>query len=274
MTVILMTEGAGARSAEVAAGIAQSLGLELIEQQRVEQLVAERIQIDQSAVRRLIEGNASLLERWRVDGRRLSRYIAEEIVRLAVRGKVLIQCCGAVALLRPIRHVICVHICDPVRARARVTIKRPPPCESIASPEMHCADGLHTGRRKLFGSGLENPEHYHLVLNTARIPVDECVEQVRRLAESPHFQPNSISLAMLDHLLQETGSHSLLNSDAPCGRLPEILEVDVGTCRVRLSGISSNEQAVARIEEHLRGKHASKLLADHLARLPPREGII
>jgi len=36
-----------------------------------------------------------------------------------------------------------------------------------------------------------------------------------------------------------------------------VLDVDIGSCQLRLSGVSSNEEAIARIEEHLRGRQSA-----------------
>jgi hypothetical protein len=45
---------------------------------------------------------------------------------------------------------------------------------------------------------------YHMVLNTARMPVDACVKAVCQLAEHPNFQddPATISAALADKLLE------------------------------------------------------------------------
>jgi hypothetical protein len=47
MTIILMTQEMGSRGDEVAAGIAECLGVELVHRERLERCVAERIQIDE-----------------------------------------------------------------------------------------------------------------------------------------------------------------------------------------------------------------------------------
>jgi hypothetical protein len=121
MTVILITQEIGSRGDEVAAGIAECLDLELVHRERLERCVAERTQIDEATVQRIFKGNTSLLERWVIDERRLSRCMQEEIVRLAVRGDVLVQTWRTVPLLRLIKHVVCVHVC----AKRHTTAFRP-----------------------------------------------------------------------------------------------------------------------------------------------------
>ena len=109
-------------------------------------------------------------------------------------------------------------------------------------------------RRWLFARNCEGIECYDLVLNTERIPVDECVEQVRRVAQSPHFQPTAASHAMLANFEQEDYNKPLLISDLCAGRSAPVLEVDVGGDTIRLSQEMSSEEAIARVEQHLRGK--------------------
>ena len=84
MAVILMTQESGSHGDEVAAGIAECLGVELVNQERLQRSIAERIQIDEPTVQRILKGKASLLERWMVDGRRFSRCMGEERDRKSV----------------------------------------------------------------------------------------------------------------------------------------------------------------------------------------------
>ena len=71
MTVILMTHEAGADGDAVAAAIAQCLGIELVRREHLERQIAERLRIDEGVVRRMLAGDASLLERWTSDRGRL-----------------------------------------------------------------------------------------------------------------------------------------------------------------------------------------------------------
>ena len=117
MTVILMTYEAGADGDEVAAAIAQCLGVELVRREHLERQIAERLRIGEGMVRRMLAGNASLLERWMIDRRRLRHAMTEQVVRLAVQGDVLIQTWSIAPVLRPVRHLICLHLRAPALAR-------------------------------------------------------------------------------------------------------------------------------------------------------------
>ncbi len=116
-------------------------------------------------------------------------------------------------------------------------------------------------RRWLFARNCEGIECYDLVLNTERMPVDECVEQVRRVAQSPKFQPTAASQAILANFGQEGYNNSLLISDLYARRSAPVLEVHVGSDTIRLSQGMSSEEAIARVEQHLRGRGDRAALA-------------
>lgn len=258
MTVILVTQEIGSRGDEVAAGIAACLGFELVQGEGIEQCLAERMQISKCTVHRLLEGNASLVERWMVDPRRLLRCMKAEVVKLAARGNIVVRSWGAAALLRPIRHVICVHVYAPARAQLL-----PPAAKSGAMVPCRRLQRRGAKMSRWLSGEREALEHYDLVLNTERIPLDECVEQVRRLAQGPQFQPTAASRAMLASLGQEACNDALLISDSGAERAAQALEVDVGSDTIRLSPTMSSEEAIARVEQHLRGTKARAALAAH-----------
>jgi len=108
MTVIAMTREIGSFGLDVAAGLAARLGLEIIQSDIVANRIAKRLGVDESAVLRYVNGSASLLERWQIDRRRLFHHAAEEILRLAQQGNVLIKGWGVATLLRDLPGVSAV----------------------------------------------------------------------------------------------------------------------------------------------------------------------
>jgi len=49
-------------------------------------------------------------------------------------------------------------------------------------------DAAHNGAmQRMFGIDWTDPAHYTIVLNTARVPVQECVDCIVRLVQSPAF---------------------------------------------------------------------------------------
>ena len=123
MVAIAMTREMGTLGKDVAQGIADSLGLKVVHSELVEHDLAARLGVQESAVHRYLEGNASLLERWKIDKEKLSQYTAEEILELARGGNVVIRGWGAVAVLRAVPHVLRVRVCAPIRFRERVIME-------------------------------------------------------------------------------------------------------------------------------------------------------
>ena len=204
MAVIAMTREMATLGKDVAAGLADRLGLTVVHHELVEHGIAERAGMPESEVHRFLEGEASLVQRWKVDRKRLSRYTAQEILQLAVNGNVLIRGWGATYLLRSVPHVICIRICAPMDFRERVLMQRLAIKDrTLARQEIEGNDRAHNRTmQKLFAIDWTDPSLYDLVLNTARVPVKACVEHIARLAEEPTFQETAQSrTALLDELI-------------------------------------------------------------------------
>ncbi len=189
MPVIAMTREMATRGSEVAAGLAERLGLAVVHHEIVEHDIAERTGMPESEVHRFLEGETSLLERWTVDRKRLSRYTAQEILELAAKGNVLIRGWGAAYLLRSVPHVVCVRICAPMAYREGVLMERLRLRDGgVARREIERNDAAHNGTmQKLFGIDWTDPSLYAIVLNTARVPIADCVDHIVRLTKSPAF---------------------------------------------------------------------------------------
>lgn len=205
MAVIAMTREMGTLGKDVAQALAEQMGLRVVHHELVEHDLAACIAMPESSVHRYLEGGASLLERWKIDGKRLSRYTALEILTLAREGNVVIRGWGAAALLWGLPHVLCVRVCAPMAFRERVMMKRLHISDAaLVRREIERNDAAHARTvYGLFGRRWEDPLFYDLVLNTDSVPVDTCVELMRRLAESPAFQETEESRAAIaDKLLE------------------------------------------------------------------------
>ena len=85
MTVIAMTREMGTLGKDVAAGVAERLGIEVVHHELVERQLAEQLEMTESAVHRFLEGEASMWERWKIDSKKLSRFTAVDLLELATR---------------------------------------------------------------------------------------------------------------------------------------------------------------------------------------------
>jgi cytidylate kinase len=199
MAVIAMTREMGTLGKDVVAGLAERLGLEVIHHRLVEHDIAETSGLPENKVHRFLEGEASLLERWRIDRRRMRCCTAQEIFELAAKGNVLIRGWGSVYLLRSVPHVFSVRVCAPMEFREAVVMQRLGLKDRAAARrEIERDDAAHNGAMQgMFGIDWTDPAHYTIVLNTARVPVQECVDSIVRLVQSSAFAETEESKAEL-----------------------------------------------------------------------------
>jgi cytidylate kinase len=216
MAIIAMTREMGSLGKDVAAGLADQLGLKVVHHELVEHDLAERLGLPESTVHRYLEGGASLFERWKIDKQKLSRYTAEEILELAQQGNVIIRGWGATGVLRHIPNVLRVRVCADMAFRERVMMERLGLNDAgVARREIERNDAAHAGIvRGFFGVDWQNPLLYHLVLNTASLPVETCVKVVRLLAESPAFQETEETRSALADKLLETRVRAVLSENS------------------------------------------------------------
>src|ERR1700674_4689371 len=185
MTVIAMTREIGSHGSEVAAGVAAALGLEIINSEIVVPHVAGSLGVEQSAVQRYLDGKASLFDRWQIDARKLSRHTLDQILNLALKDNVLIRGWGAAALFQGIRGILCVRVCAPMAERVRVMMERLGMKDADATrQEIERFDAANSrAMRAAFNFDWTDALLYHVVLNSARGPVDSCAKPIWALAQ-------------------------------------------------------------------------------------------
>jgi cytidylate kinase len=237
MAVIAMTREIGTLGKDVVAGLAERLGLEVIQHGLVEHDIAETSGLPENKVHRFLEGEASLLERWRMDRRRMRCCTAQEIFELAAKGNVLIRGWGSVYLLRSVPHVLSVRVCAPMEFREAVLMQRLGLKDRAAARrEIERDDSAHNGAMQgMFGIDWTDPAHYTIVLNTARIPVQECVDCIVRLVQSPAFAETEESKAELMNQLISARVRSALERHFG-GDAGAVIETEVKAGQVMLTG--------------------------------------
>jgi cytidylate kinase len=241
MTVIAMTRQLGCLGSEVASGIAGRLGLQIVHSEIVANHVAERLGVGEGAVLRYVDGSASLLERWAINKRKLSRYTAEEILRIAQQGNVLIRGWGAATLLRDMPQVISVLVCASMDFRIRVMMERGAKDADAARAEVERFDAVHARTmRASFNVEQEDALLYHMVLNTERLAVDVCVNAVCQLADHPRFRDRATTRTALADKLLEAKVNSALTEEIGIGIAPTGVRVSAADGRVTLIGTSSS----------------------------------
>ncbi len=246
MTVIAMTREMGSLGKDVALGLSVQLGLAVVHHELVEKELADRMQVRESEVHRFLEGSASMLERWKIDENRLSSYTAGEILQIAQKDNVLIRGWGATQLLKDVPHVIRVRICAPMPARIKRMMERMGiDDDAVARREIERSDTAHTrAMRRFFDADWQDPINYHIVLNTAEIPIEACIDQVRLLTENPAFAPTEASRSVIADKLIEARIREALDDSADFGIHGHSFDIDVKDGKVTVSGAALGQDQI------------------------------
>ena len=245
MAVITMTREMGSLGRDVALGLADRLGLELVQHELVEH-IAEKMHMRESSVNRFLEGRSSLLERWGINENDMSLYTTEELLDVARRGNVLIRGWGATYVMREITHVTCVRICAPLTMRARNVMERVGIADlEVAKKEVRRNDAAYARRMQhLFHVDYRDPMYYDMVLNTEQLPVDACIDMITSATERAESQPTPASTARLDHMLKLAQVRSALRrSDITNRPTPSLtVELDPESGELLLSGVADDQE--------------------------------
>jgi len=188
------------------------------------------------------------------NGRQIRRrltdtHTADEIFDIAMQGRgAVIRGWGATHLLRDVPHAVCVRVCAPFEVRKRRMMERlASEDEEVIAEEIRNNDEAHAAIvRRHFDLRWTDPENYDVVLNTKRVRVDECVEEVLSLVRAPQFAETEGTRRTLDDLALAARVRAALR------RAPETREarvtVNADGGRVALSGAGSTDEMLAFVE--------------------------
>ena len=234
MTVIAMTQEMATLGKDVAVGVAEALNLKLVRHELGDD-VAERLNVRKSLVRSMREGKAGWFEKREVDRSSFAVYAAEQVFDLALKGNVLIRGWGATSQLHPVKHEPCIRICAPLENRVKWLMERLGTDDAdFAREEIERSDSAHAARmRTNFGVDLADPLLYDVVLNTGRLSVKSCAEQVIELTRRREFKPTKASVAHLRNLALEARIHAALRASPESANIHITVEADGGAVTLR-----------------------------------------
>jgi cytidylate kinase len=205
--------------------------------------------VSRSLIKRLREGQAGVIERFTADREGMAIYSAEEVLEIAARGNVVLRGWGATCLLRPVPHVVCVRVTRPFAKRVEWVLEELDSDDAeSAAEEIRRSDQAHSSRMHAqFGVTWGDPLLYDLVLNTERLSVESCVQQIRTLMEQPEFSETEASRAILDSLLLQARVRAALKADE---RTREVnVTIDSTGGRVALRGMVASADELALTAE-------------------------
>ncbi|GAA4359324.1 hypothetical protein GCM10023165_55240 [Variovorax defluvii] len=263
MPVIAMTQEMGSLAKDVSLQLADALGLAVMRHEAIER-VADRAQVSTSLIGRLRDGKAGLVERLTTDKRSVALYTAEEVFSLADAGNVVLRGWGATCLLRPVPHVVCVRITRSLKKRVEWLMAHLDTDDAeFAEAEIRRSDHAHASRmHEQFGVTWGDPVLYDIVLNTDRVSVESCVEQIRRMVNCPEFAETPASRALLADMALEARVRAALK-EHPQTRDTSIT-VQAKQAQVRLRGIVLDAEEREQAESVAAGVPGVRGMANEL----------
>jgi cytidylate kinase len=263
MPVIAMTQEMATLGKDVALGVCDALGLQQVRHE-VGEVVAGRMHVKKSLIRRIREGKASRIEKWAADEKTISIVTAEEVYALAVKGDVLIRGWGGTLLLRNVPHIARIRVCAPMELRIQRLMERlETEDEDLARREIEVYDAARASRmEEHFNVRWGDPTLYDLTLNTERVPIAQCVEQVIALVKSKAFQETPESRRLLADLALQARARAALRADARTAGID--ITVDVAAGRATLRGIVVNDGEKSLVREVVESVAGSGKVDDEL----------
>ena len=253
MTVIAMTREMGTLGKDVALGLAETLDYRIVHHELVEHDLAQRLGVQESAVHHYLEGSATLLERWKIDKKKLSRLTAVEILELAQDGNVIIRGWGATALLKDVPNVLRVRVCAPMAFRENVMKERLRTNDQlVVRREIKRNDAAHARTvETFFGIDWQDPIHYNVVINSEKLPTQASVRMLRLLTDDAAFQETAATRSALADKLIEWRVRSAL-TDRESGALSSGIDVGVKDGQVMLTGTGQFDGTAKLAEQIVR----------------------
>lgn len=241
MPVIALTQGMGSLAQDIAEQLAAELGLATL-QHEVAERVANKAHVSKSLINRLREGKAGTIEKLRADREAIAVYTHEEVLEAAARGNVVLRGWGATLLLRSVPHVPCIRIMRPFEKRVGWLMEQLGTDDRhVAEAEIRRSDEANAARmHDQFGVTWGDPVLFDLVLNTDRLSVDTCVQQIKSLVARPEFAETAASRALLLNMTLQAHIRSALRASEATHGVDITIACDAGNCT--LSGIVVNER--------------------------------
>jgi cytidylate kinase len=255
MPVIAMNQEMGSQGKLVAEQLAADLGLEIVRHEIIDHL-AEKMHVRKSMLQRFLQGKSGLIERWGTDEASLALFKVEEILALAAKGNVIIRGWGATHVLRPIPHIPCVRVGAPFAVRVRWLMNSlGTDDEEMAAEEIRHSDAAHRANmQRQFGVTWGEPMQYDLTLNTERLSVATCVEQIKQLLARPEFTETPESRAKLANLTLEYHVRAALRASPKTADVKVAISADNG--KILLEGITISPEerhAIVEVVSHVPG---------------------
>jgi cytidylate kinase len=240
MPLVAMTREMGSLGMDVARILESELKVPIVYHEMVSHL-ADKMRLRKSHVIRLLGGKVSLFERLTADKTSLNIFTADEMLQVASKGAVM-RGWGAAHLLRPVKHAICVRVCAPFELRVNRMMERldTDDRDAVVTEIRYSDEAQGAITKRHFGVDWQVSEGYDLSLNTERMSVEQCAEELMQLAKESEFQETAESRRALANLALEAKVRAAVRADPTTRDLRFAVESSSG--KVRLCGIVTTRE--------------------------------
>jgi hypothetical protein len=203
MTVIVMAQQMGSLGTEIAQTLAQRMGLRHV-RYRLAAECEPGPEVAHALLRKVVDDHASLRSGRipRDQPRRRVALTEVEIIENAMGGRAVLEGFGAELVLRSVPEVVSIRIRAPLPLRIERTIARLGLAQrSKAECLIAMADAASAAAAaQMLGTEEQEAIHYDAVLDTARLGIEDCVEQICHLASRPSRRPRRATQLALEAL--------------------------------------------------------------------------
>jgi hypothetical protein len=168
---------------------------------------------------------------------------------------------GAAHLLRPVKHAICIRICAPFELRVKRMMSRLDSSdrEAVATEIRNSDEAQGAIAKRHFDIDWQDPEGYDLSLNTERMSVEQCADEIIQLSRQPEFRETEESRKAMSDLALQANVRAALRADPATRALTFAVDSD-GT-QVRMRGIVATREesnSASRVAMSVQGVMAVK----------------
>ena len=255
MPMVAMTREMGSLGKDVAAGVAARMNRKVAYDEIIEP-IASKMRLRKSHVERFLDGKAGLWERLTTDKTSLSIFTADESFRFLRDGSTgVVRGWGVVPLFRDAPNVVRVRVCAPLELRIERMMERLGTQDRDAvAKEIEMSDEANTAiNRRLFGIDWRDAEHYHIVLNTEHLGVDQCVQALHEVVSAKQFADTPDATRVIENLALKWSVRAALRRDPRTAKVDVQIECQDG--QVTMNGVvdagrdaEAAREVVAKVE--------------------------
>ena len=184
MSVITISRQIGSLGTEIAQGMANRLGYEYVDKERIGKALAD-YGLPEPDMERFDERKPPFWDSWQIQRRKFLHFLEAVIFDFAGKGNVVIVGRGGQILLKDLPGVLHLRIIAPWEMRLRRVIQEGPGDERQAERVLRRSDRDSAGFiQSFFDVDWNAPDLYDLVINTQKMTQDTAVKMILQFVDS------------------------------------------------------------------------------------------